>query len=159
MGWIEKQIYGKGNEFVKQAFSALKNARRTAERIAKAVKETITKKDGFSGFTNRIKKAFQSSANDAKRIARTETTRVKNQARYDAGMRYKEETGDVVMKQWVCTFKNSRDSHIALHGVTIPMDEDFEAAGGPMAYPGDSSRVGPEEICNCRCYLIVGKGR
>lgn len=152
---LDRIIYGKGSEFAKVAFSSIRNARRTLDRVGKAIKESIHKKDGFSSFLDRLHKAFHSSANDAKRTARTESTRVENFARYEAGQKYYEETGKRVYKTWICTFQNSRDSHIALHNTRIPLEQDFQAFGGPMAYPGDSSRVGPEEICNCRCYMIV----
>lgn len=155
--WIEEKIYGKGSEFARTAFSAIKNARKTAERIEKAFRKSAEQNTGFSGLLDGLRKAFRQAVNDAKRTARTEGTRVRNKARYDAGKQFEQETGQKAMKQWVCTFQNSRDSHIALHGVTIPLDEDFQAFGGPMKYPGDNSRVGPEEICNCKCYLIVGK--
>ena len=154
---IEKIIYGKGSEMVKVAFAALKNGRRTAERVKKAIKDSVQKKEGFKAFINRLEKAFHSSANDARRIARTETTRIENFARYEAGKEYREETKKQIVKTWVCTFHNSRESHIGLHDTTIPFDDDFQAAGGPMAYPGDGSRVGPEELCNCQCYMIVEK--
>ena len=93
----------------------------------------------------------------AKRIARTESTRIESIAKDEAAHEYRKESGKQVWKTWVCTFHNSRDSHINLHGETVDLDDDFEAYGGPMAYPGDGSRVGPEEICNCLCYMIIEK--
>lgn len=155
MGKIRDLIYRRGSELIKNIFSVITNGKRTFERIGKAISETIKKKDGFSGLMNRLRDVFRKAVSDAKRTTQTETTRAENQARQDAGEKYQEETGETVYKTWICTFHNSRDSHIALHGTTIPLDEDFHAFGGPMAYPGDSSRVGPEEICNCRCYMIV----
>ena len=157
MGKIADIIYGKGSEFAKIAFSAIRDGNRAFGRIGRAITDTIKAKDGFAGLTNRLRKAFSQSANDAKRTARTETTRVENMARYNAGKEWEKRTGEQATKTWICTFQNSRDSHIALHNITIPLDEDFQAYGGPMKYPGDGSRVGPEEICNCKCYLIIGK--
>ena len=157
MGRIADYIYGKGSEFSKIAFSAIKNGKRTMERLGKAISETVKEKGGFSGFMDRLKKVYSQSVNDAKRTARSESTRVENLGRLNAGKDWKEQSGEQIMKTWICTFHNSRDSHIALHGVTIPIDEDFHAYGGPMQYPGDNSRVGPEEICNCQCYLVISK--
>lgn len=47
-----------------------------------------------------------------------------------------------------------RITHIALEGVTIPMDEPFHVGSYLMMYPLDSSLgAGAEEIVNCRCTV------
>lgn len=156
--WTDRLI-GKTSEAVKRAYNTLKTGGRLVERIGRAIKESFQKNSGgFSGFIARIRKAFASTANDAKTIARTQATLSESLAKIEAGRAYQQETGKPVTKTWICTFHNSRDSHIELHGTTIPLEDDFHAAGGPMFYPGDDSRVGPEEICNCRCYLIINRG-
>lgn len=135
----------------------MKNARKTAEKIGGVFKDAL-KKGSFSDLLNGLQKAFRSASYSAQRTARTESTRAENFAKQRAGERYEQETGEPTYKTWICTFHNSRDSHIALHEETVELHEDFEAAGGPMQYPGDDSRVGPEEIINCQCYMIIGKG-
>jgi len=53
---------------------------------------------------------------------------------------------------WTAQDERVRHSHQALHGVTLPIDEPFQAASGPMMYPSDDSMgAGAEDIINCRC--------
>ena len=155
MGKIRDLIYGHGSEFVKNIFSGIRNGRRTFERVGKAISETIKEKDGFSGLMNRLRDVYRKAVSDAKRTTQTETTRVENQARQDAGEKYQQDTGETVYKTWICTFQNSRPNHIARHGTRIPLDEPFETPSGPMMRPGDATHVDLDEIINCRCYLIL----
>ena len=154
MGRLADYIYGHGTKAVKIAFSALRNAGKTVKRFWTAITDTVKKGDGFDGLVGRLRKAYQMSVSDAKRIAQTETTRVENMARYDAARQYEEESGEKVYKTWICTFQNSRPNHIKRHGTRIPLEEPFETPSGPMMRPGDSEYVDLDEIINCRCYLI-----
>lgn len=155
MGKIRDLIYGHGSETAKNIFSGLRNGRRTFERIGKAITETIKQRDGFSGLMKRLGDVYRKAVSDAKRTTRTETTRVENQARQDAGEQYQKETGETVYKTWICTFQNSRELHIQRHGTRIPLDEPFITPSGPMMRPGDSTYVDLGEIINCRCYMIL----
>ena len=68
----------------------------------------------------------------------------------DAGMNYKtwETVGD----------DRVRPSHVEVEGVTIPIDEPFELAGGYMMAPHDSSMgVDESEIVMCRCSLSFSR--
>lgn len=156
MAFFDQFLYQHAPNFLKVAYSAMKNARKTAEKIGGVFKDAL-KKGSFSDLLNGLQKAFRSASYSARSTARTESTRAEGFAKYHAGEQYEQETGKTPYKTWICTFVNSRDSHIALHEETVELHEDFEAAGGPMQYPGDDSRVGPEEIINCQCYMIVGK--
>lgn len=160
MSWseLEKLMYGGGKNFDKIAFERLGNGRGTQRKIRQAFTTSFKKGESFDQLVERIRKVTGAEAAAAKRIARTETTRIESIAKEQAAREYEEETGETVMKIWFCSFHNSRESHMDLHMQTVPMDEDFQAAGGPMAYPGDGSRVGPEEICNCQCWMELSKG-
>lgn len=47
-----------------------------------------------------------------------------------------------------------RFTHVPMDGKTIPIGDDFEVGGYPMAYPKDSSKgAPPNEIVNCRCSV------
>lgn len=159
MAFFDQFLYKHAPNFLKVAYSALKNGRKTAEKIGQNFRDAFKKGMSFSDLLKELQKTFHSAAYSARRIARTESTRAENFAKQEAGNAYEQETGEKVVKTWICTFHNSRDSHIALHEDTVPLHDDFQAAGGPMQYPGDDSRVGPEEIINCQCYMIVGKER
>ena len=47
-----------------------------------------------------------------------------------------------------------RDSHAALHGTAVPVDQEFPNG---LMYPGDPSGP-PEEVYNCRCTLEWQEG-
>lgn len=154
---IERLIYGKGKTFTHIAFDRVKGAKNVERKLRQEFAASFKKGESFEQLVKRIQKVTGKEASDASRIARTESTRIESLAKEEAARNYMQQTGGNVFKTWVCTFHNSRDSHIALHGETVPFEEDFEAAGGPMAYPGDDSRVGPEEIINCQCYMEITK--
>lgn len=63
------------------------------------------------------------------------------------------------MKTWNTIMDGrERDSHAELNGVTIPLDEPFEARGGLLMFPGDDSLdVSDEELVSCRCSLSFSK--
>lgn len=159
MSWaeLEKLMYGHGKNFDKIAFDRLGNGKGTAKKLRQAFTTSFKKGESFDQLVKRIQKITGAESNDAKRIARTESTRIESIAKDEAAHEYRKETGIQVWKIWFCSFRNSRDSHMALHMETVPLDDDFQAFGGPMAYPGDGSRVGPEEICNCQCWMEISK--
>lgn len=52
----------------------------------------------------------------------------------------------------------TRDQHLAMDGVVIPMGEKFELPNGDvMEYPGDPNGSA-DNVCNCRCSLFVYTG-
>lgn len=159
MSWadLEKLMYGRGKNFDKIAFDRLGNGKGTAKKLRQAFTTAFKKGETFDQLVKRIQKVTGAEGRDAKRIARTESTRIESIAKDEAAHAYKKDTGATVYKIWFCSFHNSRESHMDLHMETVLLDDDFQAAGGPMAYPGDGSRVGPEEICNCQCWMEISK--
>ena len=59
-------------------------------------------------------------------------------------------------KQWATSgLMNTRDSHLAMDGVIVDMDEPFNLMDCQMMYPHDSSfNAPPSEIINCACDCI-----
>lgn len=48
-----------------------------------------------------------------------------------------------------------RPTHFMVDGVTMPLDEPFNVGEYLMMYPTDISLgAGPEEVSNCRCWLV-----
>ena len=95
---------------------------------------------------------FNTSINNAIRIARTEGHRVQQSAALDAQYRAKEKGADIV-KQWDSTLDNrTRPHHRMLDGQIRELDEDFEVDGLKAQAPGHFGK--PKEDCNCRCCLL-----
>ena len=95
---------------------------------------------------------FNTSINNAIRIARTEGHRVQQSAALDAQYRAKEKGADIV-KQWDSTLDNrTRPHHRMLDGQIRELDEDFEVDGMTAPYPGGFGD--PAEDCNCRCCIL-----
>ena len=82
-------------------------------------------------------------------------TDAENKARLDAMYRA-EDMGNSITKIWMATLDNrTRDSHAALDGAEIALDEIFDNG---CSRPRDPNGT-PEEICNCRCSLKYGVGQ
>lgn len=95
---------------------------------------------------------FNTSINNAIRIARTEGHRVQQSAALDAQYRAKEKGADIV-KQWDSTLDNrTRPHHRMLDGQIRELDEDFEVDGLKAQAPGHFGKT--KEDINCRCCLL-----
>ena len=82
-------------------------------------------------------------------------TDAENKARLD-GMCRAEDMGNSITKIWVATLDNrTRDSHAALDGAEIALDEIFDNG---CSRPRDPNGT-PAEVCNCRCSLKYGVGQ
>ncbi len=115
-----------------------------SEKIRDAVYKKIADKD----FAERV--AEYAEGGDLARleeVARTEMHRDYNTGAYDTATE-----GGAKYKTWNCLFVNSRDTHMYLHGTTVPMDEEFYTFMGNHAmFPGQFGVA--EEDCNCNCWL------
>lgn len=97
----------------------------------------------------RIAQKFdQFSIGRANATARTETLIGSEQATFEV---YK--TSEVEYKRWLCTFRNSRQTHMDAHGQRKRMDEPFEVGAWLMMHPGDPS-AGAEELVHCQCTFL-----
>ena len=82
-------------------------------------------------------------------------TDAENKARLD-GMYRAEDMGNSITKIWMATLDNrTRDSHAALDGAEIALDEIFDNGCSRPRDPNGS----PSEVCNCRCSLKYGVGQ
>ena len=82
-------------------------------------------------------------------------TDAENKARLD-GMYRAEDMGNSITKIWMATLDNrTRDSHAALDGAEIALDEIFDNG---CSRPRDPNGA-PAEVCNCRCSLKYGVGQ
>ena len=60
--------------------------------------------------------------------------------------------GENVMKTWVVTSSNPRDSHAAINGETVPYDQPFSNGA---QWPGDVDALDVEEVANCQCVIEI----
>ena len=82
-------------------------------------------------------------------------TDAENKARLD-GMYRAEDIGNSITKIWMATLDNrTRDSHAALDGAEIALDEIFDNGCSRPRDPNGS----PAEVCNSRCSLKYGVGQ
>jgi len=58
--------------------------------------------------------------------------------------------GGASQKTWEVNSDNPRESHAALDGVTIPLNEDFDVGGNTAPWPG-SPDLPVEELAGCTC--------
>lgn len=86
----------------------------------------------------------------ARLIAEEETNSIWNESDFADEI----DTGST-MKTWVTMGdKRVRNSHAAVDGLTIPIDEPFELDGGMLMFPRDTSLgVSSDEVTGCRCWL------
>ena len=65
----------------------------------------------------------------------------------------------IAFKRWVCSFDNSRATHIAAHederNQRVPVGESFHVGKDLLVFPGDSEHGSPEEVINCHCLAIA----
>ena len=86
----------------------------------------------------------------ARRIAQTEAM----VALGEAGNEAARSLGIAFTKTWCCSgLTNSRDTHLAMDGVTVDEDEPFVFPDCEMQYPHDPSGTAAEVI-NCACAVI-----
>ena len=114
--------------------------------VAKAVEERAT----WSELRARIVTKFgEMKESRAANIATTETTKLMNAG----GQAFRTEF-DIDLKQWVTSFVNSRDTHIAMDGEPpIPNNKPFQVGDDTMMYPGQGRLA--EENCNCNCVSVA----
>lgn len=55
-----------------------------------------------------------------------------------------------ILKQWVVTSGNPRDTHAALNGEVVPFDGRFSNGA---KWPGDTGALGVDEVAGCQCRV------
>lgn len=125
------------------------------KRVQNAVTQGIIQGDSIADIAARLTTEL-STSNEKKmdNFARTAVTGAQNAGRIDR-MHQAQQMGIRVKKKWLsCGDDRVRDSHAAMDGQTVDVDDDFITGdGNHIAYPGDPSAP-PEEVYNCRCTLL-----
>lgn len=149
---------GKAGAFSKITFANMGSDARAVKRLRNEMAIAILRGEDDEKIIARIQKVTGMEVGDAMRVLRTERTHIESLAMQDTAMEHYKATGVRPRKKWHCIFRNSRDSHMAMDGQTVFIDEDFTLpSGGAISYPGDS-RAGAAEVCNCQCYMEVLEG-
>jgi hypothetical protein len=93
--------------------------------------------------------------NSARRIARTTSTDVLNEATLQRGITSQEQSGDQLIKVWLSSRdERVRPTHVAAHGQTQPLHEPFTVGASRLQRPGDPNGA-PGEVIQCRCSISV----
>lgn len=101
-------------------------------------------------------KRFNQEIRRTKNLLRNENHRLTERVK-DFGINLATKLGFSANKKWNCTFKNSRDAHIAMHGQISDKDGYFHHNGYKAKYPGGFG-VAKLDI-NCHCYITVTSER
>jgi len=80
-------------------------------------------------------------------IADTESTKL-----LGAGGQAFRDDNNVTNKQWITSFVNSRPTHEAASGQTVPNNKPFKVGGDSMQWPGSGSSA--SENVNCHCVAV-----
>ena len=127
----------------------------TRNAIANIVAKGISDGTGQKELRRMIQSEMSTSLSRAKLIARQETAMALATGQYDMVR-----TAGATIKTWHHRHQaNPRDgrhgtpNHVAMDVETVAIDEVFSNG---LRYPRDPDNMQPEEVINCRCYLIYG---
>lgn len=151
----KKIISGETSPFTKLAIDSVKDRDVIIRKLTSEMTTSILKGESISQMSRRIRSVMENNLADSVRIARTETTRVENSARMDAG-KEGEKLGFKMLKEWISTADDrTRPDHVIADGQRVPLDEPFTVGGEKLMYPGDFSLgASPSNTINCRCTMI-----
>lgn len=141
--FIQLWVRNRAAEKVKQVIDTTKDLIRNVIAIGQSEGLGVTKiaakiRERFAGFSRRR----------AETIARTETVASSNFGSYASAR----QTGLNPKKTWVSSRDDRvRDTHEAVDGVTVGIDEEFHVGEDVMLHPGGGSKA--EENIHCRCTM------
>lgn len=120
----------------------------------KKVLDTVDREIAGKTWRDRVNEYFDNGGTEADimRIAETEAHRDSNEAAYVTATDNK-----ATKKTWHCLLlTTSRESHVYLNGVQVPIDAEFYSIhGGSTQFPGEWGIA--EEDCNCLCWVTYEK--
>lgn len=137
--------------FDKGALKSLEQGDLANKRLRREFAQGILKGDDDAQMVKRIQNITGMQERDAMRVLETERTRVIGMAQQSTAEEYYKKTGRKPKKRWICSFHNSRESHINLHGKTVVFDMEFAP---DLRYPADENAPANETV-NCHCRMEI----
>lgn len=132
-----------------QKISIANNRNTVIRKIQSSLVQSVAQGEGVGILKKRIITDLENNANNALRIARTESTRVSGEAQIDS-YKHAAKKGLPIKKQWIATLDGvTRDRHADIDGEIRDIDEPFSNG---LMQPGDDAGP-PEEVINCRCTM------
>ena len=130
-----------------------KDVRWNNRQIQSVMTQGILQGDSIPELARRLEEVTERNYTAAVRNARTMATGAQNAGRMDAYQRAAKK-GVHLVQEWVAVLDmRTRHDHRLLHGVRIPIDEEWETEQGKIRFPGDPTGP-PSEIYNCRCTTV-----
>lgn len=139
-----------GSKYTQRAYNTATQKRHVEKAVHDAVTKSVKRGDSIPKMAAEIRKVSNRSRANSILVARTETTRIQNISRMDSFHAAERAGVKIRGKEWLATHDDrTRDSHAAIDGEIVGLDEDFSNG---LEYPGDPDGE-PEEVCNCRCTV------
>jgi hypothetical protein len=123
----------------------------THEALERELLDAITNGDSIADAELKIKELSQFDRKRARTTARTEILTASSRAHYESFL----QSPSVVGKTWKHSGNKkitARETHMAMDGVTIPVDDYFLVDGEEGLYPRDPSFSAKNRV-NCGCVL------
>jgi len=129
----------------------IKNRNNIITNVRQQITQGLILGESYPKIARRMKDTFEGDAAKALRVARTESHRVQTEGRL-ASMDHAQSKGVKMVKVWVASLDAAvRDTHAALDGQKVGMDELFYIRGMSAKAPGLFG-IAAEDI-NCRCTV------
>ncbi len=127
-----------------------KNIAKATGQIRESIAQGIREGKDYSQMANAVSDRMGKSANDMRRIARTEGHRCRVQGNLDS-LKFAHEKGLNLEKEWIAALDDrTRDAHAILDGTSIGVNEDFVSqAGGRGQGPGLMGTAADDIECRC----------
>ena len=122
---------------------------RSLEPDFEDVRRVIDRKIDGRDYKQRLNDYFRSGTPyDIARVVATDAHRIYNEAMFETAIK-----AGATTKTWHCmNLPTSRETHIYLDGVNVPIDAEFYTSDGASAmFPGQFGDAGND--CNCLCWV------
>ena len=124
------------------------------KKINSQVLQGVIQGESIPNIAKRIMNVQEMNKDAAIRSARTIVTGAENKGRMDSYQRAQDD-GIILEKKWLAAIDSrTRDWHIDLNGVSLPIDKPFHNDFGDIMFPGDPSAYGAN-VYNCRCTMAA----